>query len=1151
MVIAAIAYRELSKEKQKAFIELLKSHPAYDTWIATQPENLPDGDLGLYLFMKASTWPDAIRAYRGDPNYEPYIHSQWHFIDAPLDATGPNPDRLPQEPENILKGIEQCEALLSDASKSLKERAIYLSWLIHLIGDVHQPLHCATMVTANYPKGDAGGNRVVVKVPDESRVTNLHAIWDSLLGGTPDDLGDVVLAINTISSIPNLSISDLRSGTTVKEWQEQSLLIAFETAYLSGMLPVRSREDPASLPANYIDAAKSVANKRATVAGLRLANTLKDLKTHVADEGSKIQVPDDAAKASRLGRLLQAIKEHQSFFSVTTIAILLMIFLSTRLISILLKLDLWGLKQIAPAFYLFVPLGRWKLYRRYRKRLRTGAGLTKDLSHGVTHYIDLPFTSDRPIRTDVRLSDVFATLRLDQRVIVEAEGGRGKSTLCQYLARRCVERRDLFGGKLLEPVVVDGLTYTGDMVAAITSALRKDRAYVNKTIVESQLAAGNLLVIFEGFSEIREAYLKPPASTDLPKFIADNPNTPFMITTRTSLPAELQQAMVEPLTIRLCDLDATTERTFLSNCLERGEEQVESLIKHIKERFNDLPRIPLMLKLVAVIYEESGEVPKNTAELFSRYTEKLLRDEATGIKHTTGLHYAVNYLVSQTYLRSGGDRGFTENRGVELLREIKDDLEARNIKLSPLDLLDVLKRAGLYKRAGRRLKFFHDSFESYFAARALESDFSDGKYEMLLRCVGNERLAEPWRFLNEMLDAPEDKQQLETLLRQQAEELAQAAYLKAQRDPDVDCYLHLVRQGNKYGGELIASSETQSIQVDLGQEELGELVKEIRRELVTTAQGVGLDAAEAQHHFNDCLPHLARLGYYAFQQIFKQRGFFEKLQEQILRKQILSIQIATDSFFFPWELLYPVNPADNLNYENFWGLNYEISRLIVQNLRHQPAGAKGCRSNGRPVVGAFFDRRFDDVRNQEIPFFLKLKDAGKLDLFELIPSSEMLNGPEILKTFKDFFARDFDLIHFACHTSYEESFAANSRINITDNLYLKLIEIESQDMAISGSPLIVINGSDGGNLDPLRPSGFAATFLKYGALAVIATQSVMSSITATAFTQELYTRLLAGDTLGTSLLEARKAVWSKCRNPMVLSYSLYGPPSFRLIQPHR
>jgi hypothetical protein len=46
-----------------------------------------------------------------------------------------------------------------DPKATPEERAVYLSWLIHLIGDEHMPLHCCSLFASEYPAGDKGGTR--------------------------------------------------------------------------------------------------------------------------------------------------------------------------------------------------------------------------------------------------------------------------------------------------------------------------------------------------------------------------------------------------------------------------------------------------------------------------------------------------------------------------------------------------------------------------------------------------------------------------------------------------------------------------------------------------------------------------------------------------------------------------------------------------------------------------------------------------------------------------------------------------------------------------------------------------------------------------------------------------------------------------------
>src|SRR6185312_4291350 len=146
MTIAAIAYRDLPADEQQRVSDLLKHHPDYAKWTNNFSTNLAAVDLETFVVMHASTWPDEIRR-KGNP----YDHPNWHFVDYPLEPPAFSDKPSPYPTNDILFGIAQSEKTVGDAKASLEERAIYLSWLIHLIGDLHQPLHCSTFVTADYP----------------------------------------------------------------------------------------------------------------------------------------------------------------------------------------------------------------------------------------------------------------------------------------------------------------------------------------------------------------------------------------------------------------------------------------------------------------------------------------------------------------------------------------------------------------------------------------------------------------------------------------------------------------------------------------------------------------------------------------------------------------------------------------------------------------------------------------------------------------------------------------------------------------------------------------------------------------------------------------------------------------------------------------
>jgi hypothetical protein len=193
-------------------------------------------------------------------------------------------------------------------------------------------------------------------------------------------------------------------------------------------------------------------------------------------------------------------------------AVLFLTFASTRLVSLTLQLNAPPFTWIAPWFYLS-PFGRWRLYRRYRKSLLRD----REVALASEYYVDLPYaaTGSAGGASASPLSEAVWKALPEHAITVVADGGRGKSTLARHMALR-VLRDPLHGSRRrLTPVIVEGLAYTGNLVSALTGSLRRHRAYVNETIVASQLAAGHLLVVFDGYSEIREKD-RDLADEDLP-----------------------------------------------------------------------------------------------------------------------------------------------------------------------------------------------------------------------------------------------------------------------------------------------------------------------------------------------------------------------------------------------------------------------------------------------------------------------------------------------------------------------------------------------------------------------------------------------------------------------------------------------------------
>ena len=106
--------------------------------------------------------------------------ANWHFINTPY-VEGPvvAPIQPPGTEYNVVWAIEQARNVLSNPDSSTLDKARQLRFLLHFVGDIHQPLHTASLYSAQFPDGDRGGNNFIV---NGGNVSNLHEFYDSGAG---------------------------------------------------------------------------------------------------------------------------------------------------------------------------------------------------------------------------------------------------------------------------------------------------------------------------------------------------------------------------------------------------------------------------------------------------------------------------------------------------------------------------------------------------------------------------------------------------------------------------------------------------------------------------------------------------------------------------------------------------------------------------------------------------------------------------------------------------------------------------------------------------------------------------------------------------------------------------------------------------------
>lgn len=297
MAVAEIAYQELKKSHPEILakvLEALKQHPRLDDLEAEIPDQISDEDHDHLLFLVCATWPDMVRT---PDHHDPEDHPEWHFVDYPFDLdqknkAWPAPDESPwaagSDPKNVLQALDKCRAELKGANTSADQRSRAYCWVLHLIGDIHQPLHCATCFSDTFPKnrvapklrkkvpafknGDRGGNSYYLddKFDDDSKFrAKLHSFWDGLLGSAKSLEGIRKNAEKITEAHPRGNFPQL-GESSCKAWAHESFEIAKSMAYANGdqhVLPIFKKPSD-----DYKKNAQAAAAKQAALAGYRLAD---------------------------------------------------------------------------------------------------------------------------------------------------------------------------------------------------------------------------------------------------------------------------------------------------------------------------------------------------------------------------------------------------------------------------------------------------------------------------------------------------------------------------------------------------------------------------------------------------------------------------------------------------------------------------------------------------------------------------------------------------------------------------------------------------------------------------------------------------------------------------------------------------------------
>ncbi len=251
-VVAAIARSYLTPDVRRTV----------DAMLAADPDTLTARDM-----LSRATWADSWRSHEHPET------ASWHFVDLELDAPdlrtacfgfppSAHPASAGPAQDCVVDKVDAFAAELADLATPAPERLLALKYLLHFVGDLHQPLHASD-------NHDKGGNCVRIALGGR-RTGTLHGYWDTIVveeqGTDPQQLADQLIGAITLVDKAAWEQGDAAS------WAMEAFGVARTVAYRLGSQPGCGQDmAPIPLPPGYDAAARIAAARQLEKAGVRLA----------------------------------------------------------------------------------------------------------------------------------------------------------------------------------------------------------------------------------------------------------------------------------------------------------------------------------------------------------------------------------------------------------------------------------------------------------------------------------------------------------------------------------------------------------------------------------------------------------------------------------------------------------------------------------------------------------------------------------------------------------------------------------------------------------------------------------------------------------------------------------------------------------------
>jgi hypothetical protein len=238
MTSAAIAFAEIKRERPEVIDDLgllfLKHTDPAPFWVASNEAK--GEERTRRMFLECARWAD-------DSKFTPRDILAWHTARWAIVAEDATPEaRAAAEARQGKPAGQGIEALrlhadmINSPETCPSERALALCWVMHFVGDLHQPLHVSDLFSKEFPTGNAAGSISYVMDPITSSPIPLHVLWDSNILRVPtlkevDKTAKKFMKKYPRSSFSELTTTPVAAPGAFEKWAREGNQIAVDWAY--------------------------------------------------------------------------------------------------------------------------------------------------------------------------------------------------------------------------------------------------------------------------------------------------------------------------------------------------------------------------------------------------------------------------------------------------------------------------------------------------------------------------------------------------------------------------------------------------------------------------------------------------------------------------------------------------------------------------------------------------------------------------------------------------------------------------------------------------------------------------------------------------------------------------------------------------------